>query len=253
MRVFYLLYDDVETWLADQRAMIESGRFDYLEGFCSSSAQGTRHGLRGREPFYHWFYGVHAGIEYEPGEEPDDAAELEGLRPYRVVHVEDDDPIGFASLFDSRRERAQRAGADARVHPWLDALLPAGVLPELLPRLLDSLPPSLGDGHRVIFLSPRDLPRFFVVPPGDDITCFSILPRGVSPAVAGDTLDVVRATHEAIVRAGGKRYLPGWLGMMDAAAWRAHYGDRYDAWAEAKRHFDPRGVLTSALFQEIGA
>lgn len=252
LRVFFLLYDDVETWLADHRAMRDAGHFDHLEGFCSSSAQGTRRGLYGREPFMHWFYGIHAAIEYEPGREPDDAALLTGLRPYRVVHVEDDDPLGYAARFDGRRERALRTGADARMHPWLDALLPVHVLPGVLPRLLDGLPPTLGDGHRVILMAARDVPRFFAVPPGDEIACLSILPRGVSPSVAGNVIDVIRAVHDTIVQAGGKRYLPGWLGMMDAAAWRGHYGADYDAWLDAKRRFDPRGVFTSALWTELG-
>jgi hypothetical protein len=35
---------------------------------------------------------------------------------------------------------------------------------------------------------------------------------------------------------------------MDDAAWRRHYGERYNAWVAAKKKYDPRRVLHSMAF-----
>jgi cytokinin dehydrogenase len=51
--------------------------------------------------------------------------------------------------------------------------------------------------------------------------------------------------------AGGKRYLSGWLGSVDEARWREHYGPSYDRWIAVKRRFDPDGIFRSALFPAV--
>jgi cytokinin dehydrogenase len=248
VRTFYLLYDDVSTWLADQRLLSQSARCEYLDGFCTASIQGMRNTPVGRRPFAQWFYALHVGIEYEPGNVPEASTALEGLRPYRVVHVEDNETPRFPLRFDPRFETMHRTGAFQQAHPLFECLLPASVLGELLPKLLDALPLSIGDGHRVYRVAPRDLPRFFMVPDAPEYACFAVLPTGVPAPFLEDVLKAMRRVHAMCMEAGGKRYLAGWLAMIDAEGWRAHYGDRHEAWLAAKRQFDPRHVLQSALF-----
>jgi cytokinin dehydrogenase len=77
---------------------------------------------------------------------------------------------------------------------------------------------------------------------------FALLPMGVPPGLRDEALRAVSAMHDTLIAAGGKRYLSGWFGMMDEAAWRDHYGVRYDEWVTAKHRFDPAGVFTSVAF-----
>ena len=46
---------------------------------------------------------------------------------------------------------------------------------------------------------------------------------------------------------GGTRYLSGWLGEMDEGRWRAHFGDKYIEWVDAKRRLDADGIFVSRL------
>ena len=248
VRTFYLLYDDLSTWLADQQVLSQSGRCEYLDGFCTASLQGTRNTPAGRRPFAQWFYALHVGIEYEPDNAPEASTALEGLRPYRVVHMEDNETARFPLRFDPRFESMLRTGAFEQAHPLFECLLPVSVLNELLPRLLDALPLSIGDGHRVYRVAPGDLPRYFMTPDGPEYACFAVLPTGVAAPLLDDVLKAMRRVHTLCMEAGGKRYLAGWLAMIDREGWRAHYGDRHEAWLAAKRQYDPRHILQSMLF-----
>lgn len=248
VRTFYLLYDDVSTWLADQQVLAKSGRCEYLDGFCTASIQGMRNTPVGRRPFAQWFYTLHVGIEYEPGSAPEAATVLQGLSPYRVVHTEDNETARFPLRFDPRFESMLRTGAFAQAHPLFECLLPVSVLKDLVPKLLEALPLSIGDGHRVYRVANRDLPRFFMTPDAPEYACFAVLPTGVPAPLLEDVLKAMRRVHAMCMEAGGKRYLAGWLGMIDREGWRAHYGDRHEAWLAAKRQYDPRHILQSALF-----
>ena len=61
------------------------------------------------------------------------------------------------------------------------------------------------------------------------------------------TYTPLRRAHDALLAIGGKRYLSGWLFEPDDAAWRAHYGARYDDWRRAKAQSDPIDILRSVL------
>jgi cytokinin dehydrogenase len=113
--------------------------------------------------------------------------------------------------------------------------------------LLEQSPPFLGDGHRVSLIAHRG-PRFFMFPDRTPAAMFALLPMGVPPGLRDEALRAVSAMHDTLIAAGGKRYLSGWFGMMDEAAWRDHYGVRYDEWVTAKHRFDPAGVFTSVAF-----
>jgi cytokinin dehydrogenase len=140
-----------------------------------------------------------------------------------------------------------RTGAWSQAHPWIETLLPEAALPQLLPQLLEATPSFLGDGHRVALVAERG-PSLFMFPKPGPAVAFSVLPMGVPDAFREDALRALRRVHDLGTGAGGKRYLSGWLGMMDEAGWRAHYGDAFDDWVAAKRRFDPHGTLVSALF-----
>lgn len=243
---FFLYYDELEVWIRDQIAIAE--RADYLEAFCAGTVMGLRKQGALRVPFSRWSYGMQVSFEHDASSPPSRQELVERCAGAHLLHVEEDDTIEFAARYDSRFAFMRRVGAWQLCHPWLEAVIPLAGATELLPRVLDALPPFLADGVRVNVLATRALPRFFMAAEGDPALAFSILPVGISPALRQDALNALARVNEMLLGAGGKRYLSGWLGTMDEAAWRRHFGDRYDAWVSAKRAFDPRGILRSMLF-----
>jgi cytokinin dehydrogenase len=247
VRTFHLLYGDLQGWLADQRELVQQRRADYLEGLCWASAKGTRSDHMGRRPFAHWLYGLQLGIEYS-GEPPEPSDALAGLEPWRIVHVQDDDLVTHIDRYHPRFDGMRRSGAWEQLHPWLECLLPVSRLPELLPEVLDALPPMLGDGHRVVWMARPGVPSYFAMPDAEEVACLAILPTGVAEGERDLVLQTFRQIDHSLRAAGGKRYPSGWLGPMQEEDWREHHGARYDAWRRAKRRFDPEGVFRSAMF-----
>jgi FAD/FMN-containing dehydrogenase len=247
VRTFYLVYDAVEPWLADQRRLVAEQRAEALDAFCIAGVQGMRRTPSGRRPFATWIYGLHVSIEYGATNAPAAESALAGLTPSRLVHIEDDEAGAFPARFDARFESMRRLGAFAQPHPIFECFIPSTAIPTLLPRLLDRLPLFLGDGQRVLPIAPIGLPPGIAVPPGD-FSCFAVLLTGVHQALLGDALAAMRDVDAMCRDVGGMRYLSGWLGEMDETRWQAHFGEKYAGWVEAKRRFDPRGIFISRLF-----
>lgn len=252
VRTFTLLYDDPAVWADDQRRLIADGRATYLEGFCTAAAQGYRTTAAGKRPFAEWFYGLALSVEYaDPAARPDATGTLAGLRQYRHTGTEDDTHETFLSRQETAMALARRSGAGLLPHPHLEMLLPAASLPEVLPRVLPMLPLSLGDGHRVLFIRGDRIPPSFTAPAGGDCVLVAVRPVGVQQFLLGEALDALRRVHDVCAGAGGRVYLPGWLGMMDAAAWTAQFRDRLALLSRLERMYDPDAVFHSLLHSSI--
>lgn len=241
-----LLYDDLDRWLADQRALVASGRCDYIEGFCSSAMQVLRDTPRGRRPVAEWFYGLSLGFEVDLAGSPELDDVLAGLGPYRRVHGETLELMDYARRYDPRFQFMRRSGGWKLAHPWFDCLVPAQRVRDTLPRLLDRVPLHLGDGHRLFFVKRPDALSYFAAPPGEHVACFAVLPAGVAEPLLPETLEALEELGEEVFRAGGCRYPTGWLGREPADLWRKQHGERYGAWLDARRHADPAALFCSA-------
>jgi cytokinin dehydrogenase len=248
VRVLSLLYADVEPWLEDQQELIKDERCHYLEGFFWSGAKALQSGPRGRQLVTHWMYGLQLGVEFDSQTPPQDAQLLTKLKPWRVVGSVDFERGSFPLRYQPRFEAMVHSDSWRQAHPWLEAFLEEATLQTLLPAILERLPPSLGDGHRALFVNTASAPPLFALPQGEYALCFAVLPTGIPPPLLPEALTALKEIDQLIAESGGKRYLSGWLGPMDEARWRAHYGQRYDLWVERKRQFDPAGVFTSSLF-----
>lgn len=257
VRTFYLLYDSLEGWLGDQQRLLASPRPPHwMESFTTVAAQGLRNGPQGRRPFGLWFYGLHLSWEYgaDGQERPEAERALAGLSPYRLVHVEDGETAAFQDRYQPRFQAMRALGAWEQPHPWVEAFLPVAAARDILPELLAELPMTLGDGHRLMFVAADRLPFALAVPEGEGarpLVAFAILPPGLPPPLREPHLAALRAAHDRLVKAGGKRYLSGWLPAMKEdpqRAWADHFGPRYPAWQAARRRFDPQGIFQSALF-----
>jgi cytokinin dehydrogenase len=247
VRTFHLLYGDLDSWLADQKKIVAEGAAEYIEGFVWSSAKGMRSDLMGNRPFSHWMYGLQVGIEYRD-REPDPDTALAGLQPWKIVHVQDEPVAAHIERFQPRFDGMRQSGAWQQLHPWLECLLPVSRFAEMLPAVLDALPPSIGDGHRAVWVARDGAPPFFALPDKEPAICLGILPTGVPASERDFTLQAFRQIDHTLRAAGGKRYLSGWLGPMTDDDWRQHHGPHHAAWVAAKRRYDPEGIFRSALF-----
>jgi cytokinin dehydrogenase len=242
VRTYYLLYDDVRRWIDDQRTLARMEAVTAMEGFCSPSTQGLR-GVAGRRiAFAEWFFPLQVSFEFDGT-----APELpQVLRPYRVLHVEDDDIGHFPARHDLRIEAIRRIGGWERPHPYIGVLIDADALAEVLPEVLETLP--LGEGHRgTFFVATNDVPPLMALPDSDNVVFFAVMYPQVLPQFLQDTLAASQRAADLLTDSGGKRYLADWLGQPRDFDWREHFGTRHEAWLRSKRTFDPHGVFRSLL------
>lgn len=241
IRTFHLLYDSLKPWMDDHIFLGRNHQIEHLEGFCWTSAKGIRHTTSGKKFFAHWLYGLQVGIEYDEVA-PSASDVLHDLNYWRLFHTEDEETVSHVFRYQPRFEVMRTSGAWNQAHPWIECFISAEALAEVLPEILDMLPLSLGDGHRAIMVAPDNLPNLFMMPPAKNILCFAILPMAV-PVEDTKTFDVLEKVNQLLLRAGGKRYLSGWLGKSNFD-WRQHYGTSYKTWETMKQQYDPSHVLS---------
>jgi cytokinin dehydrogenase len=251
VRTFHLVYGDIEPWFADQQRILAEQRAHTLEAMCWMGAKGFR-GAGTPGSRVQWLYGLQIGVEYDQ-DAPDQTHALFGLSPWRVVHVDDETFPAFVARYQPRFDGMQQSGAWQQLHPWLECLLTPDRLPALLPAILDELPMSLGDGHRILWLNTSNRPPFFAAPAGERAVCLAVLPTGIHPSERDQVLPALARIDRLLRDAGGKRYLSGWLGSVDQARWQEHYGPSYERWIAVKRRFDPDRIFRSTLFPAASA
>ena len=242
IRTYFLLYDDVDSWISDQRQLTQ--RVDAMEGLCSASVQGLRGTGGHKTSFAEWFFPLQVSLEYDdaPPDIPD------GLSPFKVVHVEDDTPEFFTRRHDMRFEMVRRLGAWERPHPYISVFIGAESLAKVLPSVLDALPLYLGEANRgAFFMATDEIPRLMALPQADDIVFFNVIYPQILPQFLDDALSALQRAADLLVEAGGKRYIADWLGDMGEDGWRDHFGSEYEWWLEAKQRFDPEDVFCSHL------
>ena len=239
IRTFHLLYDSLDSWIHDQKLLTQITQINHLEGFCWSSAKGIRNTSKGRQFFAHWLYGLQIGVEYQKTPPSIDDLTKE-LHYSKLIHIENEPILDHVFRYQPRFDMMRHTGMWNQTHPWIDCFISAKALAEILPDILDTLPLSLGDGHRMLRVNNQNIPSFFMVPPGDDIVCFAILPVGVKKS---DTtiITALEQVNQMLLDAGGKRYLSGWLG--NSYDLRQHYGNKYNTLVALKNQYDPQNIL----------
>ena len=243
-RTYYLLYDDLAAIMRDMQVVIEGDRVDDLESWCVPCPQGFRWAGTTKEAFAAWFYPLHLTVEFDPAKPPDDAARLEGLTPYRRMHVEDQDLIHFAARLEPLFAVWRRSGYWGATHPWMETVLPWATAGPYIQQVLASLPPTaLGGGHVLLWPSRGTTSRIplFMVPPSPLVMGFGILP-GLPPDVLPVVTPRLNLASDASMQAGGKRYLSGYI-AFDRARWKQHFGPKWDTVCRLKSSLDPDGVL----------
>jgi cytokinin dehydrogenase len=252
VRTWYLVYDELDTLLRDQRLLAARGDVDHLEGLCSATLHGLALGASGRRvPLASWSYCLQVSREFGGAELPSDEL-LEGLSFQRLVHSEHTDASEHAARYDGRFQAMRLTGAERQPHPWLECILPYAAALEVIPRVLRLLPAFLGDLHRVFLIADRDRPRSLAFPASHEFVAFAVLPMGVPAALLGEARKALKAVEDVLLAAGGKRYLSGWLESWGEGDFQAHFGPYFGVWKQAKDQFDPHRIFTSTLFDAAG-
>lgn len=265
----YLLYDSVSECLANLPAAVARQDVAYAEAYCSSLFQGLQLTERGRRPLLRWFGGLQVSREVDategtsvPSSGPVASSRsgagdpwLSGLGWREIVHRESDSIAGFSARYDLRFEMMRKSGDWSRPHPWFECFLPPSRAASVVSQVLSSLPPFFGDGHRMFLVKVDERLRYLSMPVAEAgyAVAFAVLPTAIHEAALPDALPILERLDELVERAGGKRYLSGWVGSPRVEFWRRHFGARYEEWTRAKLRYDPDGVLSSALFANVDA
>ncbi len=243
-RTYFLLYDDLAAYMKDAQIAIEQERFDYIESTCNPLPVGFKWAGQAKDAFGAWFFPLQATVEFDPAAPPDDAARLDGLSPYRRLHVEDQDLLHFGLRLEPLFALWKRIGNWAMPHPWMETILPWQAAHPYITQVLANLPPTaLGGGHVLLWPCRGTVSKIplFITPQTPLVMGFGILP-GVPPDLLPQAKGRLNMLSDMSMAAGGKRYLSGFI-EFDGPRWRQHFGPRWDEIRALKKTFDPDGIL----------
>ncbi|MFF4503102.1 FAD-binding protein [Streptomyces sp. NPDC001401] len=238
VRHYLLPYDDLQTFLDDQRALVQEGRFDYVEGQVSADADGA--------------FRVHTleAVAYGPpvGPAPDDTVLLRGLRHSPSGVQQSDLPYyDFLDRIAPGVEALKEAGLWTYAHPWLNLLLPGRSAAGLTGDVLDALTADdLGPGVVLAYpLLRKRLTTPLLRTPDDPVPYLFAVLRATPPddtASVDRLLAANRRAYEATAGAGGTQYPVGSIPFTHAD-WRTHFGSAWPRLESAKHRYDPCGIL----------
>ena len=243
-RTYFLLYDDLGALMRDARLAIERDRIDYIESTCVPCPQGFRMAGAAKEAFAAWFFPLHLTVEHDPESSPADAEMLQGLAPYRKMHIEDQDTLEFAARMEPLFAIWKRTGNWALAHPWTETILPWGAAEPFITQVLAGLPPTaLGGGHVLLWPCRGTVSRvpLFMHPETPLVMGFGILP-GVPPDLLQQARRRLNMMSDMSMAAGARRYLSGFI-EFDRTRWKQHFGPRWDEIGRLKKTYDPDGIL----------
>jgi cytokinin dehydrogenase len=237
VRTYTAVYPDAASLTADQVALVQDGRFDYVEGSASPDGAGG------------WQFSLEAAKYFEPAAPPDDAAMLAGLSFLPGSASSSD-----ATYFDFANRLApviaflQSIGAWALPHPWLNLFLPGSEAAAFVQDLLATTTiDDVGQGPILLYPFPRAVSTAHFLPlPNDDVVfLFSVL-RNSLPYIPGhlaaqlqDNRDIYDAAHAL----GASQYAIGSI-PFGTSDWPDHFGAAWPCFVAAKDEHDPHRVLT---------
>jgi FAD/FMN-containing dehydrogenase len=238
VRHYRLSYGDLDTFLDDQRVLVQEGRFDYVEGQVSADAGGA--------------FRVHTleAVAYGPpaGPAPDDAALLRGLRhDPSTVHSGDLPYYDFLDRLAPLVAADKEAGVWTYAHPWLNLMLPGSSATTISARILNALTPAdLGPGVVLFYPLLRDRLTTPLLRTSDEEVSYLFDVLSAIPPDDTATVDRLltanRSAYEAAAAVGGTQYPVGSI-PFTRADWRTHFGAAWPRLKSAKRTYDPRGIL----------
>jgi cytokinin dehydrogenase len=229
VRVYDLIYPDLERLLAAMASLIEDERFDQMESFILSTGPGS------------WLYLLEAIGFHTAAGPPDDAALLEGLgHVAEQTQIADLDFLTWSSRVPINLPR--------RPNPWIDLLLPMSGAASFLEDVQATITPvAPGDSFSLLLIPlrasrfTRPLFRTQHEELGVGFDTLRTLPPGTDPDAA---LAFNRRLYDRCRDIGGSQY-PISAVRLDVDDWKSHYGEQWNRLMAAKRRYDPGDVLAS--------
>jgi FAD/FMN-containing dehydrogenase len=229
VRVYDLVYPDLDSLLTDLTTLMDDERFDQMESFIIPTGPGS------------WLYLLEAIGFHTVAGPPDDATLLEGLG-----HVADQSQTGDLD-FLTWSSRVP-TNLPKRPNPWIDLLLPMSGAASFLEEVQATIEPvGPGDSFSLLLIPlrasrfTRPLFRTQDEELGLGFDTLRALPPGTDPKSA---LAFNRRLYDRCRRLGGSQY-PISAVRLDVEDWKAHYGEQWDRLRAAKRRYDRDDVLAS--------
>ncbi|MFI9454329.1 FAD-binding protein [Amycolatopsis sp. NPDC052450] len=233
-RRWKLYYDSFPAFLADQRAVVRDGRFDYVEGQLIPVDGG-------------WRYLLEAVAYYTPPAAPDEAALLDSL-DFGESEDEDTKYFDFLNRMADGEAALRAEGSWFHPHPWLNLFLPDDKVEHFVAETLAATgEPELGATGLLLLYPVRNdrlKTPLFSVPPGELSWLFCPLRAGSpdDPLHNARLLELNVDLYRKARDLGGKAYPTNAL-PMSTEDWRAHFGPAWPKLAEAKARYAPGNLL----------
>lgn len=236
LRTYSLGYPDLDALLADAGRAAAEGHAAHVEGFITRDVRGQQAGP--------WRYVLNVSVEAERLEEISDEVVLDGLEFPRKEWLRNGATVEHLASISAQRPDP------AMAQPWLVMFLPRSAARSYVEFCLQNLPfPNLGGRGAILRVWPgsrrhADMPMLRL-PDEEEFVLFAIF-----VSVAQAHLPAARALVSRAIdlgtRLGGKLHLGTWA-PLDAARWRLHYGAYWPRLAEAKRRYDPAGIMGAGV------
>ncbi|MEV5413040.1 FAD-binding protein [Thermopolyspora sp. NPDC052614] len=238
VRRYQLLYPSVAALTADQRKVVRDGRFGYVEGQIVAPTESGGD----------WGFLLEA-VAFHNGTTPPDNAALLGDLAYQrgTEQIDDLSYFDFANRLAEPVEFLKSIGEWSRPHPWWNGFLPSSAIDAFVGSFLTTLTPTDIGTSGVILLYPFRRAALQTpllrVPDEELVFLFAVLKTASPGAATPDAMITANRTlYDQARAAGGHQYPVGSI-PTTPADWRAHYGPAWNAFAAAKRRYDPAKLL----------
>ncbi len=229
------IYDDLDTWLADHVAAVDTERFDHQGGEVLRQDDGS-----------HRFMIYGAAFEFRGS-----APSASSPSAMRATSRSSPRRMTYREYLHRQTEMINRR-YDTDLHlqpaPYFTVWVPAERAKEVVSAIMATPAPANNFARFGAWpIKPRRFTRPLLPMPSSDtafiIWLFRTAPVGDEKLTAA-YLESNRSIAKLVANVGGKRYAP-YAMVMTPAEWRAHFGEvQWQRLAAAKKRFDPRGILT---------
>jgi FAD/FMN-containing dehydrogenase len=237
-RNYIIAYVDAGAFFGDIGVLTSAGKIDGVYGQINPDGSGG------------WVYLINAVKFFDPGSPPNDADVLAGLSaPPAAVQATDMPTFAYDTFVDSLIDFLGSIGLLNIPHVWGDVFLPAAQAQGFVQAsLADITPADLGPAGFILVFPIRNrgpVPLAFRLPEDPHVFLFDVLTSGspADPAYAATQTAKARARFEAARTLGGTLYPIGST-PMSRLDWARQYGEVLPVLLDAKRRFDPEGILT---------
>jgi FAD/FMN-containing dehydrogenase len=238
-RTLRLVYNNIDQWLNDYHFLLTKD-ISNLQGIC----------VRSKEDPAIWNFLLEVSLQAESEEGLNQNKEIISKLTFNTqLKPSDYTPMEFLDRYKDRFEQMRKQGRFTQFHPILEFIISADKAKEIVEKTLQTLPPAYEDGFRLIYINKKNLPTYVMVPEAEQLCMLAVLPTGIAQEHLEKCIDAAKTLHEYAKTIHAKRYLSGWVGMMNPQEFKNHYGEKAANLASLKKKMDPGNIFKS-LFAE---